>query len=80
MLRLMLGLKLSLLLLAHAPHHSHAGRVETTNADAIARRASRKEWRRAWPIGCREYAGRKDAKGRFCSLTAPASGRKQASR
>ena len=28
-----------------------------------------------WPGGCREYEGRKEAKGRFCSLTASVAGR-----
>lgn len=45
--------------------------VSTVNPDAIARRAARKEWVRTWPAGCREYDGRKDARGRFCSLTSP---------
>ena len=43
--------------------------------NALARRAARKEWRQAWPGGCREYEGRKEAKGRFCSLTASVAGR-----
>jgi len=62
---------LSLVLLCHALH-AHA---DTANSDALARRAARKEWRRAWPTGCREYEGRKEAKGRFCSLTASIAGR-----
>ena len=65
----MLRWLLLLLLLADSPLRSRA------NADARARRAERKEWRRAWPKGCREY-GRKEAKGRFCSLT-PSSHKEQ---
>ena len=48
--------------------------ADTANADALARRAARKEWRRAYPVGCREYEG-KERKGRFCSLTASIAGR-----
>ena len=43
--------------------------------NSLARRAARKEWRQAWPGGCREYEVRKEAKGRFCSLTASVVGR-----
>ena len=49
--------------------------TDTANMEALGRRAARKDWRRAWPAGCREYEGRKEAKGRFCSLTAPIAGR-----
>ena len=62
---------LSLLLLYQTRH----AQADTANADALARRAARKEWRQAWPGGCREYEGRKEAKGRFCSLTASVAGR-----
>ena len=52
----------------------------TTQADVDsschARRTSaRPRGRRAWPGGCREYEDRKEAKGRFCSLTASVAGR-----
>lgn len=49
--------------------------ADAINADALARRAARKEWRRAWPAGCREYESRKEATGRACSLSAPIAGR-----
>ena len=62
-----------LLLLLHQALHARG--ADTANADALARRAARKEWRRAWPAGCREYEDRKEAKGRGCSLTAPVAGR-----
>mmetsp|Transcript_31507 Transcript_31507/g.67756 ORF Transcript_31507/g.67756 Transcript_31507/m.67756 type:complete len:344 (-) Transcript_31507:156-1187(-) len=49
--------------------HAVRSQADTTiNSDAHARWAERKEWRRAWPAGCRKYADRKEAKGRFCSL------------
>ena len=63
---------LPMLLLLYQTRHAQA---DTANADALARRAARKEWRQAWPGGCREYEDRKEAKGRFCSLTASVAGR-----
>lgn len=63
---------LPMLLLLYQTRHAQA---DTTNADALARRLARKEWRQAWPGGCREYEDRKEAKGRFCSLTASVAGR-----
>ena len=68
----MVALSSLLLLLLYQTRHAQA---DTANADALSRRAARKEWRQAWPGGCREYEGRKEAKGRFCSLTASVAGR-----